>query len=575
MPHHAPLIATLVGSLCLAFVLGALAHRLRLPPLAGYLLAGVALGPHTPGFVADQALANELAEIGVILLMFGVGLHFSLKDLLAVRRVAVPGALVQIAVATALGWALGRSFGWSDPASLVFGLSLSVASTVVLLRALQQQRLLDTDRGHIAIGWLIVEDLVMVIALVLLPVLAESVQGGDVSALDLVLELGWTLVKVAAFVAVMLVVGRRLLPWVMDRIARGGSKELFRLAVLAIALGVAFGSAWMFDVSFALGAFFAGMVLGESELSTEAADETVPLRDAFAVLFFVSIGMLLDPAILVEQPWAVLATFLIIVLGKSLAAFLIVRLFRHPSATALTISASLAQIGEFSFILAGLGVSLQLLPEEGRDLILAGAILSILCNPLIFVALTRLSDRTDNRAARRRRREETARADNALSHLKGHTVLIGHGRVGERVAAMLVEQGAPLVVIEDRLDRVRELREQGLEVLCGSGVNIALLEDANVAQAAQLVVTTADPYEAGEVIRRARRLNPGIAVTARAHTGGAVEYLDSRGADHVIMGEHEIARGMADWVLFRYRGNGDGPGPARSARRPTAPAEAR
>jgi monovalent cation:H+ antiporter-2, CPA2 family len=397
MSHHTPLITMIVVGLVLAFALGALAHRFRVSPLVGYLLAGVLVGPFTPGFVADQGMAQELAEIGVILLMFGVGLHFSLEDLLSVRAIAIPGAIVQIATATLLGMGMAWWLGWPTGAGIVFGLALSVASTVVLLRALQERRLLETDRGRIAVGWLIVEDITMVRTLVMLPALAPVFKGGAGAFAwsTLAIPLLITVAKVAAFVAVMLLVGKRMIPWLLHYIAHTGSRELFRLAVLAIALGVAFGAAALFDVSFALGAFFAGMIMSESELSQRAANETLPLRDAFAVLFFVSVGMLVDPMIVVREPVAVLATVLIIVLGKSIAAYVIVRLFRHPHSTALTISASLAQIGEFSFILAGLGVSLALLPERGRDLILAGAIISILLNPLFFAWLDRILARRD------------------------------------------------------------------------------------------------------------------------------------------------------------------------------------
>ncbi|HEU4827059.1 MAG TPA: cation:proton antiporter, partial [Dongiaceae bacterium] len=346
MPHHTPLIAAIVGGIVLAFILGAVAHRLRISPLVGYLLAGVVAGPFTPGFVANQALVAELAEIGVILLMFGVGLHFSLKDLLSVRAIAVPGAIAQITVATLLGWGLSWLLGWPHLAGLVFGLALSCASTVVLLRAVQERRLIDTIQGRIAVGWLIVEDIFMVAVLVLLPPLAEIYQsveqagtGPDARALAVALAI--TMGKVAAFIAIMLVLGRRAVPWLLHYVAHTGSRELFRLAVLSIALGIAFGAAALFGVSFALGAFFAGMILSESELSHQAAQETLPLRDAFAVLFFVSVGMLLDPAILVDQLWPLLGTLAIILFGKSVAAFLIVRAFRHSKDTALVISASL------------------------------------------------------------------------------------------------------------------------------------------------------------------------------------------------------------------------------------------
>src|SRR4249919_605447 len=390
MPHDTPLIATIAMGLVLAFLLGSLAHRLRLSPIVGYLLAGVLTGPFTPGFVADPALAGELAEIGVILLMFGVGLHFSLEDLLEVRKTAIPGALAGIAAATAFGWLLAWALGWSAMQGFVFGLALSVASTVVLLRSLEDHRLLSTPRGKIAIGWVIVEDLVMVLALVFLPALAHSMTGtGGFEIGKLLTSLGVTLGKLAIFVTLMLLVGRRAIPWMLERVAGIGSRELFTLAILAIALGVAFGSAKLFGVSFALGAFFAGMLLNESELSHKAAADSLPMRDAFAVLFFVSVGMLFDPTIILRQPLPVLATFLIITIGKPAIAYLVVRAFGHPNKTALTISASLAQIGEFSFILAGLGVGLGLLPAAGRDLVLAGALLSIMVNPMMFAALAR------------------------------------------------------------------------------------------------------------------------------------------------------------------------------------------
>jgi CPA2 family monovalent cation:H+ antiporter-2 len=388
MPHHTPLISTIVVALVLAFVLGAIANRFRISPLVGYLLAGVLIGPFTPGYVADQSLANDLAEIGVILLMFGVGLHFTLDDLLSVRAIAIPGAVAQIASATVLGMGLAYFLGWSVVAGLVFGLALSVASTVVLLRAMQERRLIETERGRIAVGWLVVEDFVMILTLVLLPGLAGIFQGSAGAGFGaLVVPILVTLGKVAAFVAVMLVIGKRVIPWILHAVVHTGSRELFRLCVLAIALGVAFGASVLFDVSFALGAFFAGMILSESELSQRAAQETLPLRDAFAVLFFVSVGMLVDPMIVIRDPLPLIATVLIIVVGKSAAAFAIVRLFGYPTSHALTISASLAQIGEFSFILAGLGVTLALLPDRARDLILAGAIISILLNPVLFAAL--------------------------------------------------------------------------------------------------------------------------------------------------------------------------------------------
>lgn len=534
--HHTSLIATIVAGLGLAFVFGAIANRLKLPVLVGYLVAGVVVGPFTPGYVADQELAPQLAEIGVILLMFGVGLHFSVKDLLAVRKIAIPGAVAQILAATAMGIGLAHLLGWTLGAGIVFGLALSVASTVVLLRALQERRLIETDRGRIAVGWLIVEDLAMVLALVLLPALSGILGGeapppgpGGVAG-----AFAMTLGKVAAFVALMLVVGRRVIPWILHRIAHTGSRELFRLAVLAIALGVAFGSAALFGVSFALGAFFAGMIMAESELSQQAANETLPLRDAFAVLFFVSIGMLFNWSVVLREPLAVLATLAIIVIGKSVAAYLIVIAFKRPQSVALTISASLAQIGEFSFILAGLGVSLKLLPKEGQDLILAGAILSILLNPLLFALLDRLLPKLAGRAG-----EPAAPAAAA----QPHGVLVGYGRVGKAVAEGLKGR-MPLVVVEDEGERADDLRAGGFEVIQGNAVRPEVLLRAGLAQATHLFVAVPSPFEAARIIEQARAANPAVKIIARAYTDNDVDLLTQMGATHALIGEQEIARGM-------------------------------
>jgi CPA2 family monovalent cation:H+ antiporter-2 len=546
MPHHTPLIATVVGGLVLAFIFGTLAHRLKMPPLIGYLVAGIAIGPFTPGFVGDADLAQELAEIGVILLMFGVGLHFSLKDLLSVKNIAIPGAVVQIAIATLLGMGLGWALGWPFGAGFLFGLALSVASTVVLLTALQERRLVETRRGRIAVGWLIVEDIAMVLALVLIPALS-GILGGKGEAMSghaLLMTLGITLGKVAAFVAVMLIVGRRVIPWIRERIADTGSRELFRLAVLAIALGFALGSAYVFGVSFALGAFFAGMILSESELSHRAAEESLPLRDAFAVLFFVSVGMLFDPSVLVREPLLVLATVLIIVVGKSLAALLIVRAFGHPMSTALTISASLAQIGEFSFILATLGVSLDLLPPLARDLILGGAILSILINPLLFSLLDRLKARFEASEG------GAAPAEAALQEvdLRDHVVLVGYGRVGRGIGEQLRAQGTPFVVIEAQLENVEALRADGIPVLYGNAAHADLLQAAAIGRARWLLVAIPETFEAGQLIEHARAANPNLQVVARAHSDAEIEHLEKHGAHRVIMGEREIARGMLAMV---------------------------
>jgi CPA2 family monovalent cation:H+ antiporter-2 len=571
MPHDTPLIATIVAGLGLAFVFGAIVQRLRLPPLVGYLLAGVAIGPFTPGYVADQALATELAEIGVILLMFGVGLHFSLSDLLSVRAIALPGAIVQISVATLFGLGLGLSMEWTVGAGLVFGLALSVASTVVLLRAMQERHLMDTDRGRIAVGWLIVEDLAMVLALVLLPALApllggssEAVASDPVAAyfgLGLVGVLTLTVIKVSFFVAVMLIVGRRFIPWVLHYIAHTGSRELFRLAVLAIALCVAFGAAKLFGVSLALGAFFAGMILSESPLSQRAAQESLPLRDAFAVLFFVSVGMLFDPASITRDPWPMLATLFIIVIGKSIAAFLIVLAFRNPATTALTISASLAQIGEFSFILAELGVKLNLLPSQGRDLILAGAILSIMLNPLVFAMIDRINLLIERRAARTAsvtspsstKPPEPAAAPERpdSTSLTNHTVLVGYGRVGKIIGDALAENQQPFLVIEASDPLISQLRQGNVEAIAGNAARSDVLKAANLSQAKYVIVAIPEAFEAGQVVEQARAANPKTQIIVRAHSDAEVEHLDSLGADSVIMGEREIARGMLEELSKR------------------------
>ena len=485
-----------------------------------------------------QGLANELAEIGVILLMFGVGLHFSLKDLLSVRHIAVPGALVQIAVATLLGIGLSRFMGWPLMGGIVFGLALSVASTVVLLRAVQGANLVETRRGRIAIGWLIVEDLVMVLALVLLPALADVMNSADAEAGAgaLIEPLVSTLLKVAGFVLLMLVVGRRIIPWMLHWVVHTGSRELFRLAVLAIALGVAFGAAYVFDVSFALGAFFAGMILGETPLSRRATEETLPLRDAFAVLFFVSVGMLFNPAVLIEQPLPLLATVAIIIVGKSIAAYAIVRLFGKPADTAMTIAISLAQIGEFSFILASLGTALGVLPPDARDLILAGAIVSILLNPLLF-----------SLAVRGRKQEEivaeAARVAAARPAI-GHIILVGYGRVGKLIADRLTERQMPFTVIEDDAEKVEEAQEAGLSVMRGNALDDKILRSAGIGEAHYLLIAVPEGFEGGAIHEHARHLNPKLEVIARAHSDAEVAHLETLGVRHIVIGERELAGRM-------------------------------
>jgi len=562
MPHETPLIATIAVGLGLAFALGLLAHRLRLTPIIGYLVAGIVVGPFTPGFVADQKLAVELAEIGVILLMFGVGLHFSLKDLLSVRAIAIPGAIGQIAVATILGMGLAWVLGWGLGAGIIFGLALSVASTVVLLRALEERRQVATEKGKIAVGWLIVEDLVMVLALVLVPPLAGLLGGTqptDTSNPGLIALLGvgpvWatlllTAAKVTMFVVIMFVLGRRFVPWMLHYVAQTGSRELFRLAVLAIALGVAYGSAKLFGVSFALGAFFAGMVLAESQLSHQAAKETLPLRDAFAVLFFISVGMLFDPAILMTQPLAVLATFLIITFGKSIAAYLIVRAFGHPKGVALTISASLAQIGEFSFILIVLAVNLAIVPPEARDLVVAGSIMSILVNPLMFVAIDRFASKeaADAKPDPQSAGQPALVPDEKPTTLSGHAVLVGYGRVGSVIGASLDVRRIPYLVVEEDRSTLAVAEAKGVECYVGPCGERGMLDRLNLKSARYLITAIPDAFEAGHLVEAAKAENPDIRVIARAHSVEAVEYLRKLGADVVLMGEEELAKSMSSSV---------------------------
>ena len=556
MPHEVALITTIAAALGVALLLGLVAVRLGLPALVGYLVAGVLIGPGTPGFVADVELSQQLAEIGVMLLMFGVGLHFSVEDLLAVRKIALPGAVVQIAVATALGALVAVAWGWTIGGALVFGLSLSVASTVVLLRALEGRGAVESLDGRIAVGWLVVEDLAMVLVLVLLPAFSPWL-GGDASAAPdhpLAAAIAITLGRVALFVAFMLVIGRRVFPWLLWQVARTGSRELFTLCVIAAAVGIAYGSAKLFGVSFALGAFFAGMVLRESELSHRAADESLPLRDAFSVLFFVSVGMLFDPSMLINEPLRVLMVVAIIVVGKTVAAFLIVLGFRYPLHTALTVSASLAQIGEFSFILASLGVGLHLLPAEGQSLLLAGALISIALNPAMFgliePAASWLGRRPWAAAKLRRARDPLAELPAAAPiRLAGHVIVAGYGRVGERVSGALAEAGVPHAVIEENRELVARLRERGIPAVSGNVADVASLVKAQVAAARMLVLAIPDAFDARKAIEAARTIAPRLKIVARAHSDEEAELLRKESAGEVLMGEHELALGMTRRVL--------------------------
>lgn len=560
MPHSVSLISTIAAGLGLALIFGFAAARLRLPAIVGYLLAGVIIGPFTPGFVADAGIASQLAEIGVMLLMFGVGLHFSLGDLLAVRKIAVPGAVVQMTVATALGMGLAHWWGWNLGGALVFGLSLSVASTVVLLRALESRGILDSVNGRIAVGWLVVEDLVMVLVLVLLPPLGSWLSGKTDASADVNMlwkTLGMTLLQVGGFVALMLVVGRRFFPWVLWHVQRTGSRELFTLCVVAAAVSIAFGATALFGVSFALGAFFAGMVMRESEFSHRAAEESLPLRDAFAVLFFVSVGMLFDPWVLLERPLQVLAVVGIIIVGKSLAAGLLVMAFRYPLNTALTVSASLAQIGEFSFILVALGASLGLLPPEGQSLVLAGALISIALNQLVFKAVEPFQQWILGKSALARKLEArddpTAQlpASTEAKYLSHHVVLVGYGRVGRRIAEALGAHHIPFVVAEQNREAVERLREQGLPAVSGDASEPDVLIQTHIAQARMLVIATPDTLDVRQMIATARALNPAIETVVRTHNEAEAKLLDQENAGKVFLGEHELAQAMTRHVLER------------------------
>jgi monovalent cation:H+ antiporter-2, CPA2 family len=542
VPHDAPLISLMAIGLGIAFVFGAIAVRLKQPPLVGYLIAGVVVGPFTPGYVAPAETASQLAEIGVILLMFGVGLHFSPRDLLSVRAVAVPVTLLQIAIMMVVGVAIGWPMGWSIETGIVFGLALSIASTVVSLRMLQDRKLEQSERGKLALGWLVVEDLAMVLALVLLPTWAhirsEVVDGETVTILQLQdagLAVLLTLLKVAAFALIMLIAAKRVVPWLLHRVVHMGSRELFRLAVLAIALGVAWAAATFFDISFALGALFAGLIMAESELSQQAASETLPLRDAFAVLFFVSVGMLFDPTILWRDPWPLLATVAAIVVLRTTLGFVLLRLFGQTRETALTVTSSRSQIGEFSFILASLAVALGLIPESAHDLILGGAIISILLNPAVFAVTDRL--------LRRRAAVEPA-AQPAPPPPKHRAVLVGYGRVGSLIGKALDNAMAEYSVIEDRQGLIEQLQARGITAVHGNAISREVMQEANVANADLLFVTVPDGFEAGRIVELARELNPKVKVYARAHSDAEVEHLRGFGADLIVSGEQEIADAM-------------------------------
>jgi CPA2 family monovalent cation:H+ antiporter-2 len=553
MPHELTLVTTIAASFGLALLLGWLAVRLQLPAILGYLVAGILVGPATPGFVADMTLSSQLAEIGVMLLMFGVGLHFSIADLLEVRRIAVPGAIAQIGLAMLLGALVAGTWGWDLGEGLVFGLALSVASTVVLIKALELRGVLSSLNGRIAVGWLVVEDLVMVVALVVLPPLSGWLSGAEDASAgpdELWLPFLTTVGGVAAFAVLMLVAGRRVFPWMLWQIARTGSRELFTLFVVAAALGIAYGASALFGASFALGAFFAGTVMRESHLSHRAAQESLPLRDAFAVLFFVSVGMLFDPQIVVARPLEVLAVVAIIVFGKSVAALGLVLAFRYPLNTAFTVAASLAQIGEFSFILAGEARQLELMTDDGYDLVIAGAIISIALNPFVFRAIDPIEAWTLARSALAR---ALTRRDDPLAELPmsvpssevtGHTVLVGHGTVGSRVRAGLDATGTRVVVAEVNREIVEALRSRGVHAVAGDAGDPEVLIQAHIARAAQLIVTAPDAIAARKMIETARILKPDIVLYIRAQNAEAAALLGKDPSVKVFLDAEVLANGL-------------------------------
>ena len=560
MEHNVTLITTVAAGFGLALIFGFIAERFKLSALVGYLVAGILIGPATPGFVADAHIASQLSEIGVMLLMFGVGLHFSIEDLMAVKRIAIPGAIVQMTIATLLGTYVASVWGWTLGEGFVFGLALSCASTVVLLRALESRNLMKSINAKITVGWLLVEDLITVLVLVLLPPLASLLGGSalDNESAPIWQTIGVTLLQVVAFIVIMLVLGKRLLPWLLWHIAKTGSRELFTLAVISAAIGIAYGAAALFSVSFALGAFFAGMVMRESEFSHRAAQESLPLRDAFAVLFFVSVGMLFQPSILIDKPMSVLAVVAVIVVGKSIAAMAITLAFRYPLNTALVVAASLAQIGEFSFILAGLGVALGILPAEGMSLILAGALISIAINPLLFSAihpfkkwLVGLSDLASNLEKRTDLFAELPMSTER-KYLEGQVVLVGYGRVGRRIAQELTVHDIPFVVAEQNREVVERLRKEGVPAVSGNAAEPSVLIQAHIANASMLVVATPDTIDVRKMVDTAKALKPEIRIVLRTHSEDESELLQKDNLGTVFYGEEELANGMSQFVVSHF-----------------------
>jgi CPA2 family monovalent cation:H+ antiporter-2 len=549
--HDVTLILTLAGGLTAALVFGYATHRLGLSPIVGYLLAGILVGPHSPGFVADAKMAEQFAELGVILLMFGVGLQFHVEELMAVRRVAIPGAIVQSAVATILGMGIAHWAGWSIPAGLIFGAALSVASTVVLIRVLSDNRALHTKAGHIAVGWLVVEDLFTVIALVVIPVFVRP--NLEPSGLSIALVL--MAVKVGALLLFTVFVGSRLIPLLLDGVAATRSRELFTLTVLVVALGIAIGAAKVFGVSMALGAFLAGMVVGRSDFSQRAASEALPMRDAFAVLFFVSVGMLLDPRALLANPLVLVASLVVVLVGKPLVALLVVRLLGYPFGVGAAVAAGLAQIGEFSFILSSLGKELQVLGEVAANTLVAVSMVSIIASPLLYRTLPAAERFVQRRSVLRRilnpRVRHMEAEDDEAVDARHRAVVVGSGPTGRTVSRLLEENGIRPTIIELNVDTVRELREQGRDAVYGDASRADVLQAARVADANTLILTSADMTNSVEVIQAARELNPSIYVLARTSYLKEMPPIRRAGADGVFAGEGEVALAFAEALLQR------------------------
>lgn len=559
MHESAPLITTLALGLGFGLIFGLIAERLRLPALVGYLLAGVFIGPFTPGFLADVDIAKQLAEIGVMLLMFGVGLHFSVEDLMAVRKIALPGAIIQVTIAAMLSTLLALAWGWNAGGAIIFGFALSVASTVVVLRGLEAQRALDSMNGRLAVGWLVVQDLIMVFVLVLLPPLASQLGSEQQSWNDGIWQnLLVTVEKMLIFIVLMLVGGRRLIPRLLWLVARTRSRELFTLCVAAAAVSIAYAAARLFSVSFALGAFFAGMVMRESAFSQRATEESLPLREAFSVLFFVSVGMLFDPHILLEDPLQILAMLFLIMLVNPLASAAIVLVFRYPLNTALMLMASLAQIGEFSFILAGLGLNLGLLTMEAQNLILAGALISITFNKLMFFCVPLLQKwiLAHPKLARKLERPGDPLAELPMSteekFLSGQVVLVGYGKVGQRIARALTEKNIPFVVVEENREIVESLRQRGIAAVGGNAAEPAVLIQAHIARASMLVASASSAVEVQKMIQTARTLNPGIEVIIRGLSEEEAVLLAEEHAGRVFLAKEELANSMCAHVLKRF-----------------------